>query len=110
MDDKETPEIIPDLETQRDAAIPEKPPDGGYGWVVTASVAIVNGHSWGIDAAYSVFLAHFVKEDTFPGTQPLVYAMAGSLGVGVMMLISPFATIMARELGTRPTMLMGAVV
>jgi MFS family permease len=110
MDDKETPEIIPDLETQRDAAIPEKPPDGGYGWVVTASVAIVNGHSWGINAAYSVFLAHFVKEDTFPGTQPLVYAMAGSLGVGVMMLISPFATIMARELGTRPTMLMGAVV
>ncbi|WZH47308.1 major facilitator superfamily domain-containing protein [Fusarium acuminatum] len=110
MDDKATPEIIPDLETQRDAAISEKSLDGGYGWVVTASVAIVNGHSWGINAAYSVFLAHFVKEDTFSGTQPLVYAMAGSLGVGVMMLISPFATIMARELGTRPTMLAGAVV
>lgn len=110
MDDKRIPDMIPDLETQRHTAISEKAPDGGYGWVVTASVAIVNGHSWGINAAYSVFLAYFVKEDTFPGTQPLVYAMAGSLGVGVMMLISPLATIMARELGTRPTMLTGAVV
>ncbi|KAH7212244.1 major facilitator superfamily domain-containing protein [Fusarium oxysporum] len=100
----------PDLETQEISPTSEKAPDGGYGWIVTTSVAIVNGHSWGINAAYSVFLAHFVEENTFPGTTPLMYAIAGSLSVGVMMLISPFTTIMARELGTRPTMLIGAIV
>ncbi|KAJ0130647.1 Uncharacterized protein HZ326_26247 [Fusarium oxysporum f. sp. albedinis] len=100
----------PDLETQEISPTSEKAPDEGYGWIVTTSVAIVNGHSWGINAAYSVFLAHFVEENTFPGTTPLMYAIAGSLSVGVMMLISPFTTIMARELGTRPTMLIGAIV
>ncbi|KAK2133194.1 major facilitator superfamily domain-containing protein [Fusarium oxysporum II5] len=100
----------PDLETQEISPTSEKAPDGGYGWIVTTSVAIVNGHSWGINAAYSVFLAHFVEENTFPGTTPLMYAIAGSLSVGVMMLISPFTTTMARELGTRPTMLIGAIV
>ncbi|KAH7253580.1 major facilitator superfamily domain-containing protein [Fusarium redolens] len=109
MNDKDTP-TQPDLETQEISPTSEKAPDGGYGWIVTTSVAIVNGHSWGINAAYSVFLAHFVQENTFPGTTPLMYAIAGSLSVGVMMLISPFATIMARELGTRPTMLIGATV
>nr|CEG05499.1 unnamed protein product [Fusarium clavum]CEG05951.1 unnamed protein product [Fusarium clavum] len=100
----------PDLEHRQNSPTSEKAPDGGYGWVVTISVAIVNGHSWGINAAYSVFLAHFVKENTFPGTTPLMYAIAGSLSVGVTMLISPFVTITARVLGTRPTMLIGAVV
>ncbi|KAF4458077.1 hypothetical protein F53441_85 [Fusarium austroafricanum] len=112
MSDKESSSTSPDLETQHDSPTSEKAPapDGGYGWVVTVSVAIVNGHSWGISGSYSVFLAYFVKENTFPGTTPLMYAIAGSLGVGTMMLISPFATIMARELGTRPTMLIGAIV
>ncbi|KAI1035707.1 hypothetical protein LB504_005704 [Fusarium proliferatum] len=109
MNAKGTPRQ-PDLETQEISPTSEKAPDGGYGWIVTTSVAIVNGHSWGINAAYSVFLAHFVEENTFPGTTPLIYAIAGSLSVGVMMLISPFATIMARELGTRPTMLIGAII
>ncbi|KAF5250884.1 hypothetical protein FANTH_3938 [Fusarium anthophilum] len=109
MNDKET-STQPDLETREIPPTSEKALDGGYGWIVTTSVAIVNGHSWGINAAYSVFLAHFVKENTFSGTTPLMYAIAGSPSVGIMMLISPFATIMARELGTRPTMLIGAIV
>ncbi|KAF5692210.1 monocarboxylate transporter [Fusarium denticulatum] len=78
MNDKEI-STLPDLETQEISPTSEKAPDGGYGWIVTTSVAIVNGHSWGINAAYSVFLAHSVKENTFPGTTPLIYAIAGSL-------------------------------
>lgn len=26
------------------------PPDGGYGWVVTACVFIINAHTWGINS------------------------------------------------------------
>lgn len=84
-------------------------PDGGYGWIVTISVALINGHSWGISSVYSVFLAHFLVNNTFPGTSKLQYALVGSLAVGCTLLISPIVTIAVREIGTRPTMLVGAV-
>lgn len=84
-------------------------PDGGYGWIVTISVALINGHSWGISSVYSVFLAHFLANNTFPGTSKLQYALVGSLAVGCTLLISPIVTIAIREVGTRPTMLVGAV-
>ncbi|KAH7142672.1 major facilitator superfamily domain-containing protein [Dactylonectria estremocensis] len=84
-------------------------PDGCYGWVVTACVAIVNGHSWGINAAYSVFLAHYLANETFSGATHLEYAFVGSLSIGCTFLISPLATICVREFGTRPTMLFGAL-
>ncbi|KAK7420815.1 hypothetical protein QQX98_002619 [Neonectria punicea] len=98
----------PDAEPPRDQSSSTTAPDGGYGWVVTVSVGFINGHSWGISAAYSVFLAHYLKESTFPGATALMYATVGSLSIGVTLLISPLVTIMARELGTRPTMLIGA--
>jgi MFS family permease len=83
--------------------------DGGYGWVVTVSVALINGHSWGISSVYSVFLAHFIANDTFPGATKLQYALVGSLAAGCTLLISPLVVVAVRKVGTRPTMLAGAV-
>lgn len=99
----------PDEDAQGSPTSSRSASDGGYGWVVTTSVAVINGHSWGISAAYSVFLAHYLRSGTYPGTTSLMYAMIGSLSIGVTLLMSPLVTLMARELGTRPTMLMGAV-
>lgn len=99
----------PDAESSQSPSPPDTTLDGGYGWVVTTSVAIINGHSWGISAAYSVFLAHYLSESIFPGATALMYAFVGSLSIGVTLLISPLVTIMARELGTKPTMLIGAI-
>lgn len=98
----------PDEEAQRSPSQSWAAPDGGYGWVVTTCVAVINGHSWGISAAYSVFLAHYLRSGTYPGATPLMYAMIGSLSIGVTLLMSPLVVIMARKLGTRPTMLIGA--
>ncbi|KAI3541287.1 hypothetical protein CSPX01_07646 [Colletotrichum filicis] len=100
---------LPNQEPPRVSTAPRIAPDGGYGWIVTTSIAIIYAHSWGISAAYSVFLAHYIRSDTFPGTSALVYAAIGSLSIGITLVMSPPATIMARELGTRPTMLLGAV-
>ncbi|KAK1524563.1 hypothetical protein CPAR01_13511 [Colletotrichum paranaense] len=100
---------LPNQEPPRVSTAPRIAPDGGYGWIVTTSIAIIYAHSWGISAAYSVFLAHYIRSDTFPGTSALVYVTIGSLSIGITLVISPPATIMARELGTRPTMLLGAV-
>ncbi|OAL19169.1 hypothetical protein AYO20_11680 [Fonsecaea nubica] len=84
-------------------------PDGGYGWIVTLCVAVVNAHSWGVNAAYSVFLAYYLKNDTFPGVGPLEYALVGSLSIGTTLLLSPLVTMFVRAVGTRPTMVCGAL-
>lgn len=38
------------LESDNVATQEDIPPDGGYGWVVTACVFIINAHTWGINS------------------------------------------------------------
>lgn len=88
---------------------PPPPPNGGYGWVCTACAATINGHSWGLNSSYGVFLAHYLANDTFPGTSALEYAFVGSLSISCALMVSPIATIGVREFGTRPVMFFGCV-
>ncbi|KAE8383308.1 major facilitator superfamily domain-containing protein [Aspergillus bertholletiae] len=85
------------------------PPDGGYGWVCTAAAATINAHSWGFNSAYGVFLAYYLKHDTFPGSSPLKYAFVGSLSLTLLLLVSPIATISMREWGIKPIMFCGVI-
>lgn len=88
---------------------PPPPPNGGYGWVCTACVSLVNAHTWGLNSSYGVFLAHYLTNETFPGATPLEYAFVGSLSFSCALLVSPIATICVRELGTKPTMFAGVM-
>ncbi|KAL2211498.1 MFS general substrate transporter [Sarocladium strictum] len=88
---------------------PPPPPNGGYGWVCTACVSIINGHTWGLNSSYGVFLAHYLSEDVFKGATALEYAFVGSLSVSFAFAVSPIATITTRDYGTKPTMLFGVV-
>ncbi|KAG6202696.1 hypothetical protein E4U35_005040 [Claviceps purpurea] len=88
---------------------PPPPPDGGYGWVCTACVCLINAHTWGLNSSYGVFLAHYIANETFPGASHLDYAFVGSLSVGCALLVSPITTICVRELGTKPTMFAGVL-
>ena len=83
------------------------PPNGGYGWVCTACTAVVNAHTWGLNSSYGVFLAYYLKHNTFPGATPLQYAFVGSLSISIAMLVSPLATSTTRFFGTRTTMFIG---
>lgn len=85
------------------------PPNGGYGWVCTAATAVINMHSWGFTAAYSVFLAHYLETDSIPGATALEYAFVGGLSLTSLFLISPIATISVGKYGIRPTMLAGVL-
>lgn len=85
------------------------PPDGGYGWVVTICSALINGHTWGLNSSYGVFLAHYLANNTFPGATPLEYAFVGSLSISCAMLISPVATTTTRLLGTKTTLFTGVL-
>ncbi|KAI9147360.1 putative transporter MCH2 [Paramyrothecium foliicola] len=88
----------------------DSPPDGGYGWVVTAAIALVNFHSWGINSAYSVFLAYYIKNGTFHGATSLHYALVGGLSVGCSLATAPCATTLVHKFGPKPVMLCGSVV
>lgn len=83
------------------------PPNGGYGWVCTICTAIINGHTWGLNSSYGVFLAYYLKNETFPGATPLEYAFVGSLSISCAMLISPVATTCTRFLGSHTTLFIG---
>ncbi|GLA26358.1 hypothetical protein AnigIFM63326_003179 [Aspergillus niger] len=81
--------------------------DGGYGWVCVVCVFLVNAHTWGINSAYGVFLAHYLDTNTFPGASDLDYAFVGGLSLSMAQFIAPVATITTRVWGTRATLMIG---
>lgn len=84
-----------------------QPPNGGYGWVCTICVALINAHTWGINSSYGVFLVHYLSTDTYPGATSLQYAFVGGLSISCAMLISPLATLSTRYFGTQVTLSLG---
>ncbi|KAF7554494.1 hypothetical protein G7046_g6796 [Stylonectria norvegica] len=88
---------------------PPPPPNGGYGWVCTACVGLINAHTWGLNSAYGVFLAYYLSHDVFPGGTHLDYAFIGALSLTCTMLVSPLATVCVHEFGTKPTLFLGTV-
>ena len=83
------------------------PPDGGYGWVCVACNFFINGHTWGINSSYGVFLSYYLSHDYFPNTGPLTYAFIGGLSIAMAMLIAPFATRCIHWYGTRTVLYIG---
>ncbi|KAL4862709.1 hypothetical protein BDV12DRAFT_39409 [Aspergillus spectabilis] len=83
------------------------PPDGGYGWVCVACVFWINAHTWGINSSYGVFLSHYLSNDVFPNTTPLMYAFTGGLSISCALLIAPLATYLIHLVGTRFVLNMG---
>ena len=92
----------------RQASPPEDvPPDGGYGWVCTACVALINAHTWGVNSSYGIFLSHYLSNNTFPGATSIEYALIGGLSISCALFLSPIATLTTRLYGTRTTLLIG---
>lgn len=85
------------------------PPDGGYGWIVAACVFLINAHTWGVNAAWGVFLAHFLAESTFQNATHLQYALIGGLSISQSLLISPLVAMSNEKLGTRVSLLFGTI-
>jgi len=83
------------------------PPNGGYGWVCVAAVGTINGHTWGLNSSYAVFLAYYLANNIFPGATPLHYAFIGGLSISQALIVSPIATLTTRVFNTRTTLLIG---
>uniref|UniRef100_A0A8H7K981 Major facilitator superfamily (MFS) profile domain-containing protein n=1 Tax=Bionectria ochroleuca TaxID=29856 RepID=A0A8H7K981_BIOOC len=87
----------------------ESVPEGGYGWVCVIASSLISAHTWGINSAYGVILAHYLSDDSFPGTSALEYAFVGGLSTGCAMLVSPIVTIIVHHHGIHIALYTGAV-
>lgn len=85
------------------------PPNGGYGWVVTACVFFINAHTWGVNSAWGVFLAHFLSHSTFEGASHLQYALIGGLSISQCLLVSTIVAKTNEKLGVRFSLLLGTL-
>jgi MFS family permease len=83
------------------------PPDGGYGWICTACVFLINANTWGVNSAWGIFLAYYLTHSTFSGASQFEYALIGGLSISQALLISPLVAASNRKLGTRATLLIG---
>ncbi|KAF2101861.1 major facilitator superfamily protein [Rhizodiscina lignyota] len=96
-------------EVQLDQYEVEKPPDGGYGWVVVFSVFLINSFVWGVAASYGVLLSFYLSNNVFPGATALDYAFIGGINFGVSMLAASPVTIIVRRFGTHAPMVAGII-
>ncbi|KAK4188347.1 major facilitator superfamily domain-containing protein [Podospora australis] len=83
--------------------------EGGYGWVVVLSVALVNAHTWGLNSSYAVFLAYYLRSGTIEGSSPLAFAFVGGLSISISLLISPLVTWCIGRFGTAFSLRVGVV-
>ncbi|KAK3307446.1 major facilitator superfamily domain-containing protein [Chaetomium strumarium] len=99
------------IEPPSDAATVEDiPPDGGYGWVVTFCVFMINANTWGVNSSYGVFLDRYVTRDIFRDATKFEYAMIGGLSISQALMISPLIATLQKRIGARFTMLLGAAI
>jgi len=85
------------------------PPDGGYGWVVCGCVFFINAHTFGVNSAWGVFLAHFLSRSTFEDATHLQYALIGGLSISQALLVSTVAAKTNEKLGIRFSLLLGTL-
>ncbi|EHK24008.1 uncharacterized protein TRIVIDRAFT_45437 [Trichoderma virens Gv29-8] len=97
------------VNTEKHSEEEEDIKDGGYGWVIVAAVCLVLAHSFGINSMFGVFLAFYLKSNTYPGATPLQFAFIGGLCFSVAFLVPPLSTILYRMTGVRVTVIIGGI-
>ncbi|KAI9879093.1 MAG: hypothetical protein M1830_009612 [Pleopsidium flavum] len=81
------------------------PPDGGYGWVQVGVCFTVNCFTWG-----QVAVGYYLSSGAYHEATDLDFAFIGGFNFAMAMLVAPLVTILARKLGTQPTMAIGVLI
>ncbi|CCC07138.1 hypothetical protein SMACR_01161 [Sordaria macrospora] len=98
-----------DIDPATIALVEDVPPDGGYGWVVTLAVFLINVNTWGINSAWGIFMEQYIRENTFPEASQFEYALIGGLSISLALILGPIISALQRTIGTRYTMVMGSL-
>ncbi|KAK9364363.1 major facilitator superfamily domain-containing protein [Lipomyces kononenkoae] len=84
-------------------------PDGGYGWIVVASIFLINAHSWGMTSSYAVFLAYYLSHNTYPNATNLDYAFIGGLSFSMAFATAPIVNFCVKHFGSKLTLCIGVL-
>ncbi|VUC28942.1 unnamed protein product [Clonostachys rosea] len=107
---------LPLREVEEDAAVIEPsnsvsvqptPPNGGYGWVCTLSVFLINAHTWGINSSWAVIMAHLSTQSDQIKTTHFQWALVGGISISQALLISPIVNPLINFMGLRMTLIIG---
>ncbi|KAF5093441.1 hypothetical protein D0Z00_004062 [Geotrichum galactomycetum] len=82
--------------------------DTGYAWVIMLASFLINACSWGINSSFSVFLADFLNNSSYPGATALDYNFITGLAFGLGQAGSPFAIALCNYVPHRVVVLIGA--
>ncbi|KAH8675291.1 major facilitator superfamily domain-containing protein [Xylariales sp. PMI_506] len=85
--------------------------EGGYGWVVVIATALLNGHTWGLNSSFAVFLAYYLRTNSIKGATTLGFAFVGGMSISIALVVSPLATVLCgmKSFGTKKVLLLGTV-
>ncbi|KAF2099931.1 MFS general substrate transporter [Rhizodiscina lignyota] len=83
--------------------------DGGYGWVCVFAMLLITAHTWGVNGSFGVYLAHYLADNTFPGTAETTYSFIGGLSLAQITFIAPLVTKFSAKFGLHPTLFVGIV-
>ncbi|KAG8410860.1 hypothetical protein J3458_016616 [Metarhizium acridum] len=85
------------------------PPNGGYAWVCTFAVFLINAHTWGINASWAVIMAQYSTNEEAIQASHLEFGLVGGLSISQALLISPIVTVVRKRIGARWTILIGTM-
>lgn len=82
--------------------------DTGYAWLIMLASFLINACSWGINSSFSVFLADFLSNSSYPGASALDYNFITGIAFGLGQAGSPFALTLCNYIPHRVVVLIGA--
>ncbi|KAK4674757.1 hypothetical protein QC763_123430 [Podospora pseudopauciseta] len=92
------------------AAVEDRAPDGGYGWVCTFCSFMIHANTWGVGSPWGIFLDRYISQGTFARVGRSEYAIIGGLAMAMALIVAPLANRCKIALGTRGTIVLGSVI
>jgi MFS family permease len=99
-----------DLEVQaKEAPAPEvhETMDGGYGWVIVFCSFLFLFSTWGVNSAFAIYFAEYLRNGTFEGASRIDYSYIGGISFGVGLFSGPLINYVHGLIGTHCTILLG---
>lgn len=81
--------------------------NGGYSWVMLFSAFVMQFCSWGNNAAFSIYLAHYISDETYDNGSRLDYAAVGGITFGLGLVLAPITNKISGRLGNRAALIIG---